>query len=530
MCDLAGNFRGNLAGKCAVSILILNGFITCFRFLSIALYDFKRGNVMLLSELLKKIEYIECLNFKECEIRGVSEHSRSVGGGFIFVCVRGSLCDGKGYLKEAMANGAVAAVINQEDKNLDIKNAIIVKNPRKCEAEIAKILYGKQVDKFKIVGITGTKGKTTTAKILSECIAKLGLKCVSIGTLGVEYYDGKSRISMSGKSENTTPDAPFIYKALSDAYDEGARVAVIEVSSQALTSYRVFGIPFTVCIFTNFSPDHIGDFEHGSLSEYFIAKRTLFSDYGSKICVINSDDESSAHISRGIEHIIKVGKTSDSFKLSVSFSDDTVSEFKINDCEFSLSLGGEFNAYNAAFAVVSASLLFARDVSEFCDVLKRISVKGRYEIYKIEDKCVIIDFAHNRESFKSILNSVKKNSKGRVITLFGSVGERSLARRAELGRVAESLSDFLVITSDNPGNEPPENICNDILSALTDKGKAKIIIDREEAIRFAIDFANAGDTVLLLGKGHEEFQLIGKEKMPFSERDIIKALGAVPII
>lgn len=485
---------------------------------------------MLLSELLKKIEYIECLNFRECEILGVSERSGCIGEGFVFVCVCGTREDGKSYVGEALARGAVSFVTNRKDEFTNTENAIIVENPRKCEAEISKILYGKDVDKLKIIGITGTKGKTTTAKILSECVASIGLKCVSIGTLGVEYYEGEKRLSLRGKSENTTPDAPFIYRALSEAYDEGVRVAVLEVSSQALVSYRVFGIPFTVCIFTNFSPDHIGDFEHSSLSDYFTAKRTLFSDYGSKICVINSDDESSAYISGGIKHVIKVGKSSDSFKLSLLYSDDASSEFKINDSEFSLSLGGEFNAYNAAFAVVSASLLFGRDISEFREVLKRISVSGRYELYKIDGKSVIIDFAHNQESFRRVLSSARKNAFGRVIALFGSVGERSLSRRGELARAAEEYADFLVITSDNPGSEPAEKICGDIFSALIDHSKAKIIIDREEAIRFALDFADDNDTVLLLGKGHEEYQLIGTEKIPFSEREIIKSLGAARII
>ncbi|MBE6536508.1 MAG: UDP-N-acetylmuramyl-tripeptide synthetase [Ruminococcaceae bacterium] len=447
----------------------------------------------------------------------------------MFVCVKGNVYDGNRYSKEAVSRGAVAVVTDEKNAFSNFENAIICKSPRKCEAEISKILYGENVDKLKIIGITGTKGKTTTAKILSECIAHLGLKCVSLGTLGVEYYEGKQRIFLSGKSENTTPDAPFIYKALSDAYRDGARVAVIEVSSQALMSYRVFGIPFTACVFTNFSEDHIGEFEHSSIDEYLRAKRTLFSSYGSKICVINSDDESSEFISHGMEHIIEVGRESEKFKVNVLLSDGSGNEFSVNGVELSLSLGGEFNAYNAALATVTASLLFGRDISEFREVLKRISVLGRYELYKIKDKTVIIDFAHNAESFRSVLTSVRKSSCGKIITLFGSVGERSIKRRSELARVAEAFSDFLVITSDNPGREAPEKICNDIYSSLTDKSKARIITDREAAIRYAVSRAEPSDTVLLLGKGHEKFQIIGNEKIPFSEGEIIKSLGAVRI-
>lgn len=483
---------------------------------------------MLLGEILKRIEYTECKSFKECEITGVSEYSKDIKNGFVFVCVRGSLKDGRYFATDAISRGALAVVTDDENSFLNQENVIIVKNPRKCEAEISKALYGKNIKKLKIIGITGTKGKTTTAKILSECTAHLGLKCVSIGTLGVEYYERGNRIHLSGKGENTTPDSPFIYRALNDAYDDGARVAVLEVSSQALVNYRVYGIPFTVCVFTNFSEDHVGNFEHRTLAEYFDAKRTLFCDYGCKICVVNSDDVSAPLISYGIEHVVEVGSNSDSFKVCIFLSDAYHSEFMINNEAFSLSLGGEFNVCNASVAVVTASLVFGRSLGEFKDVLKKISVMGRYEIYRLNGKTVIIDFAHNRDSFRALMSSVR-GCGGKIISLFGSVGERSFQRREELASVAEELSDFIVITSDNPGFEPAEKICNDIYNSIKNKAKARIIPDRESAIRFAIDFASEGDTVLLLGKGHEKFQLIEDKRIPFSEREIIESLGAFKI-
>lgn len=484
---------------------------------------------MLLSELLKKIEYIECLGFEECEIVGVTERSGNVSEGFVFVAVEGNFENGERYINVAYERGAFATVVSSPKRKTYYKNTIIAENPRKCEAEIAKAIWGENVGKVKIIGITGTKGKTTTAKILAECIAHLGLGCVSIGTLGVEYYCGKKRVFLTGTAENTTPDAPFIYKALSDAYGEGVRVGVIEVSSQALMNYRVFGIPFTVCVFTNFSHDHVGSLEHKSVGEYLDAKRSLFCDYGAKICIVNSDDESSRLISGGIDHVIDFGNESKSFKLSVSLSDESHSEFTINGNSFSLSLGGDFNAYNAAAAVVTASMLFARDVSEFSSVLESISVPGRYEVYRIKDKTVIIDFAHNGESFRSVITSAKKSRRGKVITLFGSVGERSHGRRAELAIVAEELSDFIVLTADNPGCESAEDICEEIASYMIDRSCVKIVPDRREAIKFALDVASDGDVVLLLGKGHENYQLIGKNKIPFSEREIIESLGALRI-
>lgn len=484
---------------------------------------------MLLGELLKRIEYIECRNFEECEIYGVSEHSRCIAGGFVFVCVKGSVRDGIDYYMEAKSNGALAVVSDRKNAFMNDKNVIIVENARKCEAEISKNLYGENASDFKIIGVTGTKGKTTTAKIIAECVSHMGVKCVCIGTLGVEYYEKNHRVNLRGGGENTTPSAPFMYKTLADAYSDGAKVAVIEVSSQALKNYRVYGIPFTVCVFTNFSPDHIGEFEHSSVSEYFEAKRTLFSDYGSKICIVNSDDAYARRISDGINHVIEVGTNSESFRLSIIHSDKYHSEFRVNETDFYLSLGGEFNARNASLGVVAASLISGRDISEFKSVLRRISVDGRYEVYKIKDKTVIIDFAHNTDSLRSVIESVSSTKSGRIISVFGSVGGRSFGRRRELAETAERLSDLIVITSDNPGTEPAENICRDIYNAIEDKSKASIVVDRKDAIVYAIGIAKEKDTVLLLGKGHESYQLIGEDKIYFSEREIIKSLGAVRV-
>lgn len=484
---------------------------------------------MLLSMLLNKIEYIECKNLKECEILGVSEHSSGALEGFVFVAVKGCVRDGFDYLNEAKKNGARVFVTDRKNEFFNDEIVIIVENARKSVAEISKALYGENLSEMKIVGITGTKGKTTTAKILAECISSMGVGCVCIGTLGVEYYEGKSIVSLRGKSDNTTPSAAFLYKALSDARLSGARVGVIEVSSQALKSYRVYGIPFTACIFTNFSSDHIGNFEHSSLRDYFLAKRSLFSDYGANICVVNSDDERAEMISEGVKHVIRVGEGSESFKISVTLSDERHSEFTLNGIDFKLSMGGRFNVINASLAVVAASLISGKSLSELRSVLDGVSVAGRYELYRIKEKNVIIDFAHNGESVHSVLECVRERNCGRIISVFGSVGERSFSRRAELARAAEELSDLIVITSDNPGFEPAESICRDIYNAISEKGKAKIITDRKEAILFAIEFARPKDTVLLLGKGHERYQVIGNEKIPFSEKEIIESLGAVRV-
>ena len=478
---------------------------------------------MTLRELISKISYSKCINFKNYEIEDVTENSKAAKSGTVFVTVRGNNFDGKDFIGEARERG-VKVFIREEFVSLeDDETLIIVENARKTLAEISCVLYGECLSKMKIIGITGTKGKTTTAKILSSCLSHIGVDSVTISTLGIEYSTySKEKII----TENTTPASDIIYRTLKDAYSMGIKVAVIEVSSQALISYRVYGIPFTVCIFTNFSPDHIGRYEHKTREEYLFAKKSLFSDYGAKIGIINSDDENSEFISCGMERIITVGKENASFSVSIlSYSEKTV-KFSINGEEFNLSLGGLFNASNAAFAIVASAVLFAKEVSAFKNALENINIDGRFELYELDGKNVIVDFAHNKESFESVIKSAKKFTRGRIILLFGAVGERSQGRRRELAKTAEALADFSIITSDNPGFECPEKICSEINSHFKDKSKAKIICDREAAVRFAIEYAEMGDAVLLLGKGHETFQEINGKKLPFSERDIIISLGA----
>ncbi|MBQ2738482.1 MAG: UDP-N-acetylmuramoyl-L-alanyl-D-glutamate--2,6-diaminopimelate ligase [Clostridia bacterium] len=481
---------------------------------------------MLLSEIVAHLGsgIVGTHRLFEGEVTGVSEHSKDVRRGFIFCALRGKKENGESYIKEALALGAVCVLVG-EDAVLDAsQSAIISKNPRKTMAEISKMLYGDCLCEMKIIGITGTKGKSTVCEYLREALLSVGEKCVSIGTLGIR---GLKRPET--KINNTTPPSTVIYRTLRDAYEEGIRTAIIEVSSAALTDYRVYGIRFDTVIYTGFSYDHIGKGEHSNMREYFSSKRRLFTDYGASVAIVYDDGEPSRKISYGIDEIIRVGENKyDEAYISDITSLPTGSSYRFSGRVVRISLGGRFNAINSSLALCAAMRLTGLAVDSFLPSLLRTRVSGRCEHYTLRGVNLLIDYAHNGESLREILTYVRRTCFGRIIAVFGSVGERSQSRRRELAIVAEELCDLSVITSDNPGEEDAYAICRQIADCFTDMRLAKIITDREEAIRYALSVAREGDYVLLLGKGHEAYQLVGREKIPFSEREIILSLGAVP--
>ncbi|MBQ9069878.1 MAG: UDP-N-acetylmuramyl-tripeptide synthetase [Clostridia bacterium] len=476
---------------------------------------------MLLSEILKRIDFEECINFSERDILGVSESSRLCKESDIFVCIKGSRYDAASFIPEVIALGVKVIVVDKKTDNITKETTIICKNPRKTLAEISSAIYGENLKNMKIVGITGTKGKTTTAKMLFEILGATIGKSIFIGTLGVEY---KGVPKESFITDNTTPSAPVLYKLLREAYELGVRCAVIEVSSQALKDFRVYKIPFSVCVFTNFSPDHIGEYEHKNLGEYLDAKRRLFCDYGDVTAVVNSDDEMAEYITKGVKRKISVGTRNCDYRLEIFNSEKDSLKFALGSVPFQISCGGDFNAKNAALAIAAAKEITGKKTESFRDALKSVKVNGRYETYESEGKRIIIDFAHNAESFKSILKNVRRETRGRILCLFGAVGGRSFSRRKSLAAAAEALADLLIITSDNPDFESPVEICDEIYSYVSDKSRAVVIPDRKEAIIFGYESLTSGDTLLLLGKGHEKFQYIRGEKVAFSEREIVKSL------
>ena len=470
---------------------------------------------------------IECVGSAEgISVSEVTEISSRAAPNTVFVAIKGEKRNGEDYINEARKRGASVFVAERKVRISQGEFLIVAESARVALAAISYILRGATLSEMKIIGVTGTKGKTTTARMLSHILADAGVPHILIGTLGCETVIGKRERE---KTDNTTPSAPYIHKALAEAYERGAKAAVIEASSQALKHYRLFSIPFCAAVFTNLTPDHIGKGEHESFFEYFAAKRSLFTDYGVKLAIVNSLDPYSARISHGVKRVVKVGTSVLSDYRIESPSVAGGVSFSLFGERYALGMKGVFNIENAALALATAKECFGILPKKMVPTLAAFGVEGRYEEYRIGEKRIIIDFAHNPDSFLAIMKSAASETEGRLISVFGSVGGRSRARRAAIAAVAEAFCDISVITSDNPDNEPPELIASDMLRGFKDTSRAIVITDREEAIRWALSTADEGDTVLLLGKGHESYQLISGKKIPFSEREIIASLGAVKV-
>ncbi len=480
---------------------------------------------MLLSELISLIDYDSCIGFRECEVTGVTDRSSEATGGMIFVCIKGYKTSGERYVGEALSNGACAIVTSDESIAIDSKTVIFSKNARKTLAEIAKVLYFSSNHNIKIIGITGTKGKTTTAEMLYKCLKETGIKTVSIDTLGIKSTDKKDAIF---ETENTTPSAQILYRTLGEAARDGAKAAVIEVSSQALASWRVYGIPFDVCIFTGLSEDHIGNGEHKDFYEYREAKRMLFRDYGARVAIVNSSDPEAEFMARGVKRVVRVGfDKEDDYRISDIGFDLSGLKFSLNRTAINIGITGEYNAINAALAIAAACEISGEMIARFTNALLDIDICGRLECWHWQNRYVVIDFAHNPKSFEALFTSVSKLAFGKIIAVYGSVGNRCRGRRANLAAVAERFADISIITADDTDCESVDRICAEIYGSYRDKSRAFVVPDRREAIEKAFALSEEGDFILLLGKGHEKYQIVNGRRIPFSEQAVIASIGAV---
>ena len=480
---------------------------------------------MLLSKLLTLIDYEACINFKETEIIDVTDISSEVGKGTVFVCIKGTRTFGEQFVSEASKRGCEVVVTSNKSACEFDKTIIISKNARKTLAEISKAIYFNFDINMKIVGITGTKGKTTTSEMIVRLLNSISVKTASFGTLGVKILE---KIDPAFESLNTTPSSRIIYKALRAAALEGVEVAVIEVSSQALASYRVYGIPFDICIFTGLSEDHIGIHEHKNLDDYREAKRSLFRDYGAKTVIVNSLDPEAELMSLGVQRAIRVGKSDDDeYRISNIVFNESGIEFCLNSDMIRLGILGEYNVINAALAIATVSEMSEIDVSHFKDTLSKIEIPGRMEFWGWQKRSIIVDFAHNPQSFEAVFLEAKRLAGNNIIAVFGSVGDRSFGRRSGLASVAERYADISVITSDDTFEENAESVCEEIYGNFRDKSAVYTVLDRRMAIQKAFSLSNEGDFILILGKGHEKHQIVGGVRYPFSDQEVIQSLGAI---
>ncbi|MCQ2521827.1 MAG: UDP-N-acetylmuramoyl-L-alanyl-D-glutamate--2,6-diaminopimelate ligase [Lachnospiraceae bacterium] len=479
---------------------------------------------MKLKELMRGVEVLHLNGSEDTEITEIVYDSRKVSKGCLFVCIKGFKVDGHVYLDGAIEAGAAAILV--EDLPEAEKDAAIIQVPdtRKAMAVMSANFFGNPAEKLTVVGLTGTKGKTTTTHMMKAMLEDAGHKVGMIGTLGA--YVGSEKLP----TKNTTPESHELHRLFAQMVEAGCSYVVMEVSSQAFKLDRVYGITFDYGLFLNISHDHIGAGEHADFAEYFGCKKEIFKN--SKMTIINGDDALVAEAAGAVKNVVTVSckKEADYYASSMqnTWTDGMLGvEFTVAgkaDFTARLSMPGIYNVANALSAIA-----FAKEAgipeSAIISGLARTFVKGRTQVMKetAHFATFIIDYAHNELSTESLLTTLQEYKPKRLICLFGGGGNRDRMRRVDMGRVAAKYADLIVLTMDNPRDEEVEHINQDIIEGINvHQGKYETIIDREEAIKHLIEISQPGDIVALLGKGHEEYQEIKGVKYHFSEEEVIK--------
>lgn len=455
--------------------------------------------------------------FSDLRISGVTCNSKKVQKGCAFVCIKGTGTDGHNYAESAQKSGA-SVIITQKD--LGLKNQIIVDNTRKTYALMCAKWFGSPANKLKLVGITGTNGKTSVTYMLKSILEQAGHKVGLIGTIqnliGDEVID----------SHNTTPEAYELNSLFDRMVKSGCDYCVMEVSSHALDQYRVSDLPFEVAVFTNLTQDHL-DY-HITMDNYLLAKKRLFSMC--KTAVINADDEYAQRITEGLDCKIvtcSAGNNGICSARAVKYRPDSIeyellSGGKLNHIK--VSTGGSFTVYNSMLASVAALELGIGIEDIKRALLSMHGVKGRAESVPTgRDFTVIIDYAHTPDGLKNIISTFGECEKNRLILLFGCGGDRDKTKRPIMGNIAARGADYVIVTSDNPRSEEPRAIIDDILEGMKDfNTPIKVIENRIEAIKYAVGIAQSGDIIVLAGKGHETYQILKDETIHLDEREVIK--------
>ena len=474
-----------------------------------------------LEQILKETNFIEVKGSRNIDITGITCNSREVVAGSIFVCIKGFKTDGHKYLADAVKNGAVCAVVTDDISCPEI-TTVKVENARFAMAQMASSFYGHPSRDIKVIGVTGTNGKTTTTHLIQSIIEMAGKKTGLIGT---------NSIVIAGKavdSERTTPESYLFQKYLREMADSGAQYCITEVSSHSLELERVACTKFAVAAFTNLTHEHLD--LHGSMENYAAAKAKLFEMCD--IAIMNSDDEYSRKIATNSSC-----KTIYTYSVENAKSDFFASDIKLSEKGIIYTLNhkkesyllkshipGKFNVYNSlAAASVCSALGFSEDEIAKGLIISR-GAKGRAEFVRVSAPFgVMIDYAHTPDGLEKILTTVKEFVSGRIITVFGAPGDRDRTKRPEMGNIAGKYSSFCIITSDNPASENAEDIINEIKPGMIESGcEFAEIVDRREAIHFALGMSKEGDIVLLAGKGHETYQITKEGKIPFCEEQIVK--------
>lgn len=471
---------------------------------------------MKLQELLDGIEIKNGYTLNP-EIANVTDDSRKVRNSSAFVCIKGNKNDGHDYARRAVERGAAVVIC---ERDMGIKNSIIVNDTRETYALMCANYYGNCHRKLKMIGVTGTNGKTTTAFIIKKILEENGYKAGVVGTVGVAIGNEKY------PADYTTPDPSVLHRYLYMMKMAGCDVCIMEASSQALVQKRLYGINFDIGVYTNLSREHL-DY-HKSMESYAEAKAILMQS--SDLCVINADDEYAPFMKKNARNkavTYAIDTDADVMAEKVRLHHDGI-EYKLTSKSGSYdivySVIGKFSVYNSLAALTVGMVMnvsMKRAVKAVADMK---TVRGRIEKIKNDRKInILIDFAHTPDSLENVLKTVREVYDKRLITVFGCGGDRDKTKRPIMGKIACKYSDKVFVTSDNPRTENPDSIINDIVSGL-DKNSYVRITDRTQAIREALVEAKPGDTVLIAGKGHEKYQIFGTEKIHYDEREIVKQI------
>ncbi len=482
------------------------------------------------SDLCEKIEYKLLQGSMNTEVSDIIYDSRKVTAGTMFVCMVGAVTDGHKYIPDAVNKGAKVIVAEREEACSKIPEdvtVILVKSARHALAYLSAAYFDYPAKKLTTIGLTGTKGKTTTTYIIQDVLRQAGRKVGLIGTIATVI--GNTSIP----AKNTTPESYEIHKAMAAMVDAGCEFMVMEVSSQGLKFDRTAGIWFDYGIFTNLSEDHIGPTEHPDFADYLACKSRLFRQCS--VGIVNADDPYAEQILEGSTCDVRTfsaEKKADLMASDIRFLNEDGKlgmHFAVNgmmNCEAKIHIPGRFSVYNALATMAVCHELGIPDDAVLAG-LEDVQVKGRVELIPISKKfSVIIDYAHNDVSTRSVLKTLREYNPGRIVAVFGCGGNRSKVRRYDIGEAAGELADLCILTSDNPRFEKVEDINNDIKVGLAKHNAGYIeIIDRREAIAYAITHAMPGDMIILLGKGHETYVEIEGVKHHFSEHEVVHEIA-----
>ena len=479
--------------------------------------------VKYLREVLQNVMMSEIPNIDNIIIKKIIFDSRKIEPDSLFIAIKGFTSDGHSYLSEAEKRGAVAAVVEQKNEDISIPQ-IVVKDSRKELARIAANFYGSELSKMRLVGITGTNGKTTTSFLIRAIMEAAGISSGLIGTIGYEVA-GKHI-----KAWNTTPESIDIFGMLSKMQQNGQKGCVLEISSHALSLNRIDFLNFDVAVFTNLTLDHL-DF-HKNFENYFNAKKKLFDHIrmGGR-GVINIDDPYGKRIlkeikqdtitfSTSVEATVQAldwKSTMEGLSLHITTS---VGELSVNS-----PLIGKFNVENI-LAALSAGMAMNFDLKTIKEGIENVTrIPGRLETVKIDHKkTVIIDYSHTPDALQKTLKVLREVTLNTLWVVFGCGGDRDVSKRPIMGKIAEDYADHIVITSDNPRSESPQAIVDMIIQGISDSDNVHIELNRYDAIKYAIDHSEAGDTILIAGKGHEDYQEIKGKRYPFNDHEVVKEL------